>query len=121
MDHSGGALSAASDERRRGPRVEAGLDVAYEDRERQVFLSASDISEQGVFLRDTEPPPQGAEARLVLALPSGALLRIHGHVVRLQEQPQGFALRFDWEAGTAADRRVLREFIARARRGESQE
>jgi hypothetical protein len=114
-------LSAGSDERRRGRRVEARLDVGYEDRERQVFLSASDISERGVFLRDPEPPPEGAEARLVLALPSGALLRIHGYVVRQQREPQGFALRFDWDAGTAADRRVLREFIASAQQDESLE
>lgn len=110
MDHSGSVVTAAGQERRRGPRIEASLDVAYEDQERQVFLEASDVSEQGVFLRDTQPPDEGARARLVLALPNGALLRVHGHVMRQHED--GFAFRFDWEATSEPDRLALRAFIA---------
>lgn len=103
-------MSETGRERRHGRRIEARLNVAYEDRERQVFLAASDISEAGVFLHDPAPPAPGAEARLVLALPDGALLRVHGHVVR--RGPDGFALRFDWEATGQPDRLALRAFIA---------
>jgi len=110
VDYSGRAVTPPDAERRRGPRIEARLDVAYEDRERQVFLAASDLSEQGVFLRDPEPPDQGARARLVLALPNGALLRVHGHVMR--QQRDGFAFRFDWDATGEPDRLALRNFIA---------
>lgn len=98
-------------DRRRSPRVEAKLDVAYEDHERQVFLSVADLSLQGARVLDAEPPPEGASARLVLELPGGQLLRIDGEVTRHHDDPPGFAFRFDQSALSSADREVLEGFL----------
>ncbi len=98
-------------ERRRVPRVSAKLDVAYEDRERQVFLSVADLSEQGVLVEDDDPPLEGSVAQMVLALPDSRLLRLRGQVTRVQEEPKAFAFRFDRDEMDASDRQALRNFI----------
>lgn len=101
-------------ERRRVPRVSAKLDVAYEDRERQVFLSVADLSEQGVLVEDANPPPEGSEAQLILALPDSRLLRLRGNVTRVQDDPPAFAFRFDRDEMNESDRQALRIFIENA-------
>jgi hypothetical protein len=97
--------------------VRVRLEVAYEDPERQVFLVTGDLSETGAWLLAPDPPASGNAARLTLELPGeAALLRIRGTVVRRSnEQPAGFALRFDAE-GTRPEARVaLRRLVEAAR------
>ncbi len=98
-------------ERRRMRRVAAKLDVAYEDQTRQVFLGASDLSEEGALIEDANPPPEGSRAQLVIALPESRLLRLRGEVTRVQEEPSAFAFRFDCEEMNDADRVALRDFV----------
>ena len=98
-------------ERRRMRRVPAKLDVAYEDQSRQVFLGAADLSEEAVLIEDPNPPEEGSHAHLVIALPDSRLLRLHGVVARVQEEPSAFAFRFDRDEMDDSDRDALRRFI----------
>ena len=104
-------------DRRRAPRVSAKLDVAYEDEARQVFLEASDISEEGALIEDPDPPPEGSTARLIFALPESQLLRLRGEVRRIRRDPPGFAFHFDRDEMDEADREALRAFIAQVSQG----
>jgi hypothetical protein len=89
------------------------LEAAYEDPERQVFLTTGDISESGAWLLAPDPPAPGNAARLTLELPGeDAFLRVRGTVVRRRaEQPAGFALRFDPEGTRPEARAALRRFV----------
>jgi hypothetical protein len=101
-------------DRRLAPRVDIELDTAYEDRERQVFLVARNISEFGIFLVSPDLPPVGASAQVTLELPSDpVLLRLRGTVVRHQtEEPTGFALEFDPNVVLEPLRARVRRFVA---------
>jgi hypothetical protein len=87
--------------------------VAYEDEERQVFLRARDVSEQGIFLFAPDPPGSGVAATLVLELPGKlGMVRVHATVCRFERSPRsGFALRFDLERMEDAARRALRGYV----------
>lgn len=112
MDHDGVGVSTRGPyERRRMRRVAAKLDVAYEDQTRQVFLGAADVSEEGVLIEDSNPPPEGSRAHLVIALPDSRLLRLQGEVTRVQEEPAAFAFRFDRTDMDDSDLEALRRFI----------
>lgn len=84
-------------ERREAPRVSARIEAAYEDADRQLFLTSRDLSESGIFLLAPDPPAAGGAARLTLELPGFAeLLRVRGVVARSQRaEPAGFAVRFE--------------------------
>jgi hypothetical protein len=102
-------------ERRRARRVAARLEVAYEDAARQTFLVTRDVSASGVFLIDRDPPEPGGAAQVAIALPGDReILRLRGVVARHSGagEPQGFALRFDREGVSAADRDALERFVA---------
>lgn len=107
-----------SDERRRGePRIPARLEAAYEDADRQVFLVTRDVSAGGVFLLAPDPPDPGRSAQVALALPGDReILRLRGVVIRRSTggEASGFALRFDREGMSRADRDALRRFVAEA-------
>ena len=93
----------------RAPRVAVTLEAAYEDPERQVFLTTRDLSESGVFLLAADSPPPGVPARLMLELPGHpAMLRLAGTVARNDEA--GFAVALDLEQSSAEALGVLREF-----------
>ncbi len=100
-------------DRRLAPRAEIGLDTAYEDRERQIFLVARNISELGIFLVSPDLPPVGAAAQVTLELPSDpVLLRLRGTVVRHRtKEPTGFALEFDPSAVLEPLRARVRRFV----------
>ena len=92
----------------RAPRVAARLEVAYEDRERQVFLAARDVSASGLYLLAPDPPPVGVPVRVTLELPDRpALVRLAAVVVR-REPGIGFAVRFDGPVDRA--RNAVRAF-----------
>jgi hypothetical protein len=111
------ALAGAQRNRRFAPRADIELDTAYEDRERQVFLVARNISELGVLLVSPDLPPIGASAQVTLELPSDpVLLRLRGTVVRHQiEFPRGFALEFDPNVVLEPLRTRVRRFVECAR------
>ena len=120
MDHSGQAVAAPQRRERRGARrARVQLEAAYEDPERQVFLTTGDLSESGAWLLAPDPPAPGNAARLTLELPGeAAFLRVRGTVVRRRaEQPAGFALRFDAEGTRPEARAALRRFVEAVRAG----
>lgn len=101
-------------DRRRHRRVSVRLEVAYEDPERQVFVSTRDLSEGGVFLADSRPPDPGQGASVTFELPDDApILRLPGVVVR-SDPGVGFALRFDSAGFNDATRAQLRRFVGQA-------
>jgi hypothetical protein len=114
VDQTEQAVEGRERNRRLAPRAEVALDTAYEDRERQVFLIARNISESGVFLVSADLPPVGAFAQVTLELPSDpVLLRLRGTVVRHQsEHPTGFALEFDPKVVLEPLRARVRRFVA---------
>ncbi len=107
-------------EQRAAQRVKTALGAAYEDSERQVFLRTRDLSARGVFLLAPDPPPVGAEARLLLELPGqAAFLRLSGRVIRREVGAHsGFALQFDPPTNEDA-LRILRTYVAGLARPES--
>ena len=114
MDHPGQAVEPSQRRERRGARrARVQLEAAYEDPERQVFLTTGDLSESGAWLLAPDPPAPGNAARLTLELPGeAAFLRVRGTVVRrCAEQPAGFALRFDPEGTRPEARAALRHFV----------
>ena len=116
VDTTPQAVEGPERNRRLAPRADIELNTAYEDRERQVFLVARDISELGVFLVSSDLPPVGAPAQVTLELPSDPmLLRLRGTVVRHQtDSPKGFALEFDPNVVLEPLRERVRRFVAKA-------
>ena len=116
VDTTRQAVAGPERNRRLAPRASIGLNTAYEDRERQVFLVARDISEFGVFLVSPDLPPVGAFAQVTLELPSDPmLLRLRGTVVRHHaDYPAGFALEFDPNVVLEPLRARVRRFVASA-------
>ena len=100
-------------ERRDSPRVATRIEAAYEDAERQLFLTSRDVSESGIFLLAPDPPAAGGPARLTLELPGCAeLLRLRGVVARSQSaEPAGFAVRFDASSFSDLTRASLRRWL----------
>ena len=99
-------------ERRLAARGPVQIEAAYEDAERQVFLTTSDISETGVYLFSPELPPIGLSAQVTLELPKDpAILRLRGTVVRHSATPTGFALEFDPNAVSESLRGRVRSFV----------
>ena len=123
MDRSGKAVGSSGrppgSERRSSPRARSRVGVSYEDVDRQVFLQAADLSEDGVFLVSPALPPIGAGAMVLLELPGNpAILRLRGRVARQQTHPvAGFAVRFDPRANAGASRQALRDFVESIRAG----
>jgi len=116
VDTTQQAVAGRERDRRHAPRANTGLDTAYEDRERQVFLVAQNISELGVFLVSPDLPALGVSAQVTLELPSDpVLLRLRGTVVRHQtEYPTGFALEFDPDTVLEPLRARVRSFVESA-------
>jgi len=96
-------------------RAAARLRAAYEDERQQVFLQTRDLSETGVFLWASDPPPVGARARLLLQLPGQpAFVRLQGTVARREvttTSASGFALCFEQSALDEGTRECLRDFV----------
>jgi len=105
---------AVGGNRRRATRAPIRLEAAYEDADRQVFLTTSDISELGIYLLSPELPPVGEAARVTLELPGNpALLRLSGTVVRQHtSEPTGFALQFDPDALSEKLRSHVRHYVS---------
>ena len=102
-------------ERRGAPRAAARLEAAYEDVDRQIFVHAADLSEDGIFLLAPDPPQTGVVAQVTFELPGHpAILRLLGTVARRVAggPPVGFAVRFDREAMSGDARTALRRFVA---------
>ena len=94
----------------RAPRLEVRLEAAYEDRDRQVFLTTRNLSETGAYLVASDPPDTGVRARLMLELPGEpAFVRLDGVVAR-RVAGDGFAVRFDLERTPQGAREALRAF-----------
>ena len=100
-------------ERRLAARASIRLEAAYEDVDRQVFLTTSDISESGVYLFSPDLPPIGLDAQITLELPEDpAILRLRGTVVRRRNaKPTGFALQFDPKSVPESLRGRVRRFV----------
>jgi len=113
VDQTQQAVGGRERDRRLAPRADIKFDTAYEDRERQVFLVARNISELGIFLVSPDLPPVGAAAQVTLELPSDpVLLRLRGTVVRHRtEEPTGFALEFDPSVVLEPLRARVRRFV----------
>ena len=104
---------ARAPERRDAPRARARIEAAYEDAERQLFLTSRDVSESGIFLVASDPPDAGGPARLTLQLPGRAeILRVRGVVARSQRaEPAGFAVRFEASSFSDVTRDSLRRWL----------
>lgn len=106
-------MTHRASERRDAPRVRARIEAAYEDADRQLFLTSRDVSESGIYLVAPDPPDPGGSARLTLQLPGCAeLLRVRGVVARSQRgEPPGFAVRFDAASFSDVSRESLRRWL----------
>jgi hypothetical protein len=117
VDRSGKAVAntgmRSGWERRSAPRARSRIEASYEDADRHVFLYTTDLSEDGVFLVSPTSASVGANATVLLELPGNpAILRLRGRVARQQSHPvAGFAVRFDPQANSGADRQALRDFV----------
>ncbi|MCG8591941.1 MAG: PilZ domain-containing protein [Proteobacteria bacterium] len=109
-----------SSERREAARVTVRLEVAYEDRDRQVFLRTRDLSEVGIFLHSPELPAVGDDATVTLDLPGQeALVRLSGRVARTESgpsaaEPAGFALEFRESGRPSVSRLAIQRFVQSA-------
>ncbi len=105
-------------ERRGFARVPVRLEIGYEDTFRQVFLTACDVSEGGMYLYSDDPPPAGSTARLLFEIPSHpAMIRVGGVVTHSEQGPNsGFGLRFQPDEMALVDYEALRKFVATASR-----
>lgn len=108
-----GSEHGRTPERRDSPRVAARIEAAYEDADRQLFLTSRDLSESGIFLLAPDPPAAGGAARVTLELPGCAeLLRLRGVVVRNQRaEPAGFAVRFEASTFSELAHATLRRWL----------
>lgn len=78
-------------------RARVRLDVALEERGREVFSPALNLSASGAFVATPEPPEIGSQVRMVLSLPpNGVFVRLYGEVVRhaSTDEPNGFGVTF---------------------------
>jgi hypothetical protein len=99
-----------SDERRQHPRFTIEIDVSYVNRDRDLRVSAKDVSLGGLFLYDHDPPPCETILDLTLHLPGEpGDLGIKGEVMH-SLPGRGMGVRFVFDEGEALDR--LRDFIA---------
>ncbi len=101
-------------ERRGFARVPVRLEIGYEDSYSQVFLTACDVSEGGMYLYSDDPPPTGSLARLLFELPNHpAMIRVGGVVAHSERGPNsGFGLRFKPDEMALVDFEALRKFVA---------
>lgn len=98
---------------RRDERAAVTIPVALEERGREAFSPALNLSTSGVFLAGLDPPQVGASVRLVVSLPPyGLFVRMRGTVVRHASklEPSGFAVRFDALDATTSSR--LESFVS---------
>jgi len=100
-------------ERRAHPRVPTAVEACYEDSGGQVFLRTADLSEGGLFLASSSPPPPGRFARVLLELPGQpAIQHFAGVVVRRRAEPgAGFALVFDRNRTPNSTISAVRQFV----------
>lgn len=88
-------------ERRRSRRVPFEAVVQYEVGEQEFIHLSSDISADGIFIKNFSPPPVGSELSLRVRLPDDLgrhELELLGRVVRIEggagEPPQGMGVAF---------------------------
>ncbi len=114
-----GSASPQLTDRRKCPRIPARLEVAYEDAHRQVFLVACDISEGGMYLYTSDPPREGAEAKILFELPtSPAMIRVSGIVTHRETGTSpGFGIRFSPGNMLMQDLEALRNFVTSEQAG----
>ncbi len=112
-------LSRPEPQRRRSARVPLNAVVHYHMDGSDFVNLASDISEDGIFIRNFSPPPVGTEVRLKVRLPDQAdgQLQLVGKVVRVADsvgvEERGMGVEF---AAIQADslqtvRRFVREIF----------
>lgn len=108
--------SLAVQERREFPRVPVRLEIGYEDSYSQVFLTACDVSEGGMYLYSDNPPAAGSAARLLFQIPDHpAMIRVGGVVAHSERGANpGFGLRFDPEKMARVDYEALCEYVSGA-------
>ena len=117
-------LSKSGIERRRAPRLEHPLLVAY--RSAGAFCSdlGTNLSTGGMFVNTQNPLPEGTNVNLLVSLPDeNAPCRVTGEVVRVQQgserDPPGMAIKFiDTSRETQAR---IDELVAQLRRKLEQE
>ncbi|MBW2712165.1 MAG: PilZ domain-containing protein [Deltaproteobacteria bacterium] len=124
MDRTGEIVSQDStrqpemvvSERRAFSRVPVRLEIGYEDSYSQVFLTACDVSEGGMYLYSIDPPAPGSIARLLFEIPNHpAMIRVGGVVAHSEHGPNsGFGLRFEPEKMPPVDYEALCKFVAMA-------
>lgn len=124
MDRTGETMSQAAggspgmvvSERRDFSRVPVRMEIGYEDFECQVFLTACDISEGGMYLYSENPPAIGSTARILFEIPDHpAMIRVGGVVAHSERGPNpGFGLRFEPGKMDPVDYEALRKFVATA-------
>lgn len=104
-------------ERRRSRRVPFEAVVQYEVGEQEFIHLSSDISADGIFIKNFSPPPVGSELSLRVRLPADLgrhELELLGRVVRIEggpgEPPQGMGVAF---SGVRAEHpEAVRFFVA---------
>ncbi len=105
-------------ERRVFSRVPVRLEIGYEDSYSQVFLTACDLSEGGMYLYSDDPPAVGSMARLLFEIPNHpAMMRVSGVVAHSERGPNsGFGFRFEPDQMAHVDYEALRKFVATSSR-----
>jgi hypothetical protein len=104
-------------ERRRSRRIPFEAVVQYEVGEQEFIHLSSDISADGIFIKNFSPPPVGSELSLRVRLPDDLgrhELELLGRVVRIEggagEPPQGMGVAF---TGVRAEHpEAVRFFVA---------
>lgn len=101
--------------RPRSPRSKVQLEVALEERGRQVFAPTLDLSASGVLLGGDAAPEIGTPVRVVMSLPpSGVFVRLQGEVVRHAAERERAAFAVAFHAVDEFSRQLLRGFLGDA-------
>ena len=113
---AGASTDMVVSERRGFSRVPVRMEIGYEDSDCQVFLTACDVSEGGMYLYSDDPPAAGSTARLLFEIPDHpAMIRVGGVVAHSEGGPNpGFGLRFEPGKMEPMDYEALRKFVATA-------
>jgi len=86
--HEEASLPEAKDEKRRNPRLPLEAVVHYQVEGSEFVNLSSNISSQGIFIKNFAPPPVGTEIKIKVELPANmgaAALQLLGQVVRVAD------------------------------------
>jgi uncharacterized protein (TIGR02266 family) len=102
-------------EKRRAHRITVRFPVQYRSHTARFVAWASDLSQEGVFVRSDFLDAAGAPVALALQIPGAdGPLRIRGQVVRVDETPNASGMGIRFTDLSTDDRRSLANYMLRS-------